>query len=111
MTVPADARRQVIQRAEDSCEYCGLSQAGQEALFHVDHVIPVTAGGTATLDNLAPLEILFHRLGWPASLARCAKARAGKHWIPRLANRCHCFTHAEKVGDDISSGMAFAFLA
>ena len=53
MTVPADARRQVIQRAEDSCEYCGLSQAGQEALFHVDHVIPVTAGGTATLDNLA----------------------------------------------------------
>ena len=53
MTIPADARRQVIQRAEDRCEYCGLSQAGQEALFHVDHVVPVTAGGTATLENLA----------------------------------------------------------
>jgi len=53
MTIPADARRQVIQRAEDRCEYCGLSQSGQEAIFHVDHVVPVTAGGTAALDNLA----------------------------------------------------------
>jgi hypothetical protein len=53
MTIPADARRQVIRRAEDRCEYCGLSKAGQEALFHVDHVVPVTAGGTAALDNLA----------------------------------------------------------
>ena len=53
MTVPADARRQVIRRAEDRCEYCGLSQAGQEALFHVDHIVPVAAGGMATLNNLA----------------------------------------------------------
>jgi len=53
MTIPADARRQVIRRAEDRCEYCGLSQAGQEALFHVDHIVPVIAGGTAALDNLA----------------------------------------------------------
>jgi len=53
MTVLADARRQVIQRAEDRCEYCGLSQAGQEAIFHVDHIVPVAAGVTATLDNLA----------------------------------------------------------
>lgn len=43
MTIPADARRQVIQRAKDRCEYCGLSQAGQEALFHVDHIVPVAA--------------------------------------------------------------------
>ena len=53
MTIPADARRRVIQRAENRCEYCGLSQAGQEAIFHVDHVVPVTAGGTAALRNLA----------------------------------------------------------
>ena len=26
---------------------------GQEATFHVDQIVPVTAGGTATLDNLA----------------------------------------------------------
>jgi hypothetical protein len=54
MTIPADARRQVIRRAEDRCEYCGLSQAGQEAQFHVDHVVPVTAGGTAALENRHP---------------------------------------------------------
>jgi len=53
MTIPASLRRQVVERAGNRCEYCGLSQAGQEALFHVDHVVPVAAGGQTTLDNLA----------------------------------------------------------
>ena len=53
MTVPAKVRRQVAQRAKDCCEYCGLSQAGQEAAFHVDHVIPIIAKGGTTLENLA----------------------------------------------------------
>lgn len=52
-TIPASLRRVVIERASDRCEYCGLSQAGQEATFHIDHVIPVTAGGKTTPDNLA----------------------------------------------------------
>jgi hypothetical protein len=43
----------VIRRAKNRCEYCGLSQAGQEATFHIDHIIPVAAGGTTTADNLA----------------------------------------------------------
>lgn len=30
-----------------------LSQAGQEATFHVDHVIPIAAGGKTVLENLA----------------------------------------------------------
>jgi hypothetical protein len=53
MTIPASLRRQVIQRAANRCEYCGLSQAGQEATFHIDHVVPVTAQGATTLANLA----------------------------------------------------------
>lgn len=53
MTIPAKERRHVIHRAENRCEYCGLSQAGQEAAFHVDHVVPVTSGGATTLDNFA----------------------------------------------------------
>jgi len=53
MTIPAALRRSVIQRAEDRCEYCCLSQAAQEALFHVDHVIPRAAGGPTVLQNLA----------------------------------------------------------
>lgn len=53
MTIPASLRRQVVQRAQNLCEYCGLSQAGQEAAFHVDHVVPIAAGGETKLDNLA----------------------------------------------------------
>jgi hypothetical protein len=51
--VPAALRRQVVQCAGRRCEYCRLSQQGQAAPFHVDHVIPVAAGGPTALDNLA----------------------------------------------------------
>ena len=43
----------VVRRAAHRCEYCGLSQLGQEATFPVDHVVPRAAGGTTTSDNLA----------------------------------------------------------
>lgn len=51
--VPAALRRHVRQRAGDRCEYCTLSQAGQAATFHVDHVWPTAEGGATTADNLA----------------------------------------------------------
>lgn len=51
--IAAALRRLVIERANNSCEYCGLSQTGQEATFHVDHVTPVKAGGPTVADNLA----------------------------------------------------------
>lgn len=53
MDIPARLRRQVARRADSYCEYCGLSQAGQEAAFHIDHVVPLSAGGKTTLSNLA----------------------------------------------------------
>jgi hypothetical protein len=53
MQIPAHLRRSVVERARARCEYCGLAQAGQEATFHIDHVIPVAAGGETTLGNLA----------------------------------------------------------
>ncbi|BCL34814.1 HNH endonuclease [Nostoc sp. MS1] len=53
VTIPVALRRLVIQRASDRCEYCGLSQAGQAATFHIDHITPVIAGGTTTENNLA----------------------------------------------------------
>lgn len=52
-TIPAALRRLAIQRSGDRCEYCGLSQAGQVATFHIDHIIPEIAGGATTADNLA----------------------------------------------------------
>jgi hypothetical protein len=53
MKLSGHLRGEVVRRARDRCEYCGLSQAGQEAVFHVDHVVPVVAGGETTLENLA----------------------------------------------------------
>jgi hypothetical protein len=43
----------VVARASERCEYCLLSQSGQEAQFHIDHVIPVAANGVTTYENLA----------------------------------------------------------
>lgn len=51
--VSARLRSLVTERAGDRCEYCGLSQAGQEARFHIDHVHPRAAGGESVLNNLA----------------------------------------------------------
>jgi hypothetical protein len=53
MPVSAQLRRDVAERAKHRCEYCGLAQVGQEAAFHVDHVIPMNAGGPTTFGNLA----------------------------------------------------------
>ena len=52
-TIPAALRRLVIQRAKNRCEYCGISQVGQVATFHIDHIVPVVAGGETTAENLA----------------------------------------------------------
>ena len=46
-------RALVVRRAGNRCEYCGLSQVGQEAAFHIDHVVSQSNGGQSTADNLA----------------------------------------------------------
>ena len=46
-------RKLVIRRASNRCEYCRLSQKGQEATFHIDHIFPVVAGGETIAKNLA----------------------------------------------------------
>ncbi|WP_165227054.1 HNH endonuclease [Aquisphaera insulae] len=51
--IPAVLREEVVLRAGNRCEYCGLSQAGQEAACHVDHVVPRVAGGPTDVRNLA----------------------------------------------------------
>ncbi|QDV32994.1 HNH endonuclease [Tautonia plasticadhaerens] len=51
--IPTALRDEVVLRAGHRCEYCGLSQVGQEAAFHVDHVVPRVAGGPTAPDNLA----------------------------------------------------------
>lgn len=51
--VPRGLVSEVRERAANLCEYCLLSQASQEATFHVDHIVPRSRGGATTLENLA----------------------------------------------------------
>jgi hypothetical protein len=51
--IPASLHQLVVQRADGRCEYCRLSQEGQEARFHVDHVVPVVCGGPTVEEKLA----------------------------------------------------------
>ena len=50
--IPRRLRSFVVKRAAGRCEYCGLSQAGQEATFHVDHVVPRSKGGPSSWENI-----------------------------------------------------------
>jgi hypothetical protein len=51
--VPPSLHAEVVLRAGNRCEYCRLAQLGQEAAFHIDHVVPRAAGGPTVADNLA----------------------------------------------------------
>lgn len=51
--IPSHLQAEVVLRAGNRCEYCGLSQLGQEATFHIDHVKPRVAGGPTEAGNLA----------------------------------------------------------
>lgn len=51
--VPARLRRLVVGRCSNRCEYCHLSQVGQEATFHIDHINPLACGGRTVTGNLA----------------------------------------------------------
>ena len=46
-------RRAVADRDGWRCCYCHLSQIGQAATFHLDHVWPWSRGGPTTAENLA----------------------------------------------------------
>ena len=51
--IPNRLRQLVIQRADNRCEYCSISQIGQVATFHIDHIVPVIASGQTVSENLA----------------------------------------------------------
>ncbi len=43
---------QIAERAGRRCEYCKTPQVVTAQPFHLDHIIPRSLGGKATLDNL-----------------------------------------------------------
>ena len=46
-------RADMVRRAGNRCEYCGMSQVEQEAQFHPCHIVPVHEGGNDSQDNMA----------------------------------------------------------
>ncbi|NJO42730.1 MAG: HNH endonuclease [Cyanobacteria bacterium CRU_2_1] len=46
-------QQQVRHRSKNLCEYCHASEQWQYVKFTVDHVLPISLGGTNSLDNLA----------------------------------------------------------
>jgi hypothetical protein len=50
--VSASLRRSVIQRANNCCEYCLVSQEDRFLPYEVDHIIAEKHGGATTEDNL-----------------------------------------------------------
>jgi hypothetical protein len=47
--IPASLQQLVVRRANNLCEYCRISQEGQEARFHIDHGTIPTIPGTPYL--------------------------------------------------------------
>jgi hypothetical protein len=53
MKITQELQAQVWERDAARCRFCLLSQYGQAARFHVDHVLPKCKGGKTELTNLA----------------------------------------------------------
>jgi 5-methylcytosine-specific restriction endonuclease McrA len=51
--IPAKVRKQVIERANQECEYCRLHQDDSFLAFEIDHAVPREHGGGDELANLA----------------------------------------------------------
>src|SRR5439155_1882917 len=51
--VPQALRKQVVRAANNRCEYCLTPQELTLASFHVDHIIPKSAGGATEFENLS----------------------------------------------------------
>jgi hypothetical protein len=50
--IPAAMRRQVIKRAKNCCEYCGIHEDDTGYGCEVDHVVSEKHGGETIADNL-----------------------------------------------------------
>lgn len=51
-SISTTLRAAVAERDAGRCGYCRLSQVGQVAAFHVDHVEPRSRGGPTSVENL-----------------------------------------------------------
>lgn len=51
--IAAEIQRTVMERARNACEYCQSRADYATAAFAVEHIVPISRGGTSALSNLA----------------------------------------------------------
>ena len=51
--IPVSVKKKVIERAKDCCEYCLSQQIYSPDSFSIEHIIPISKGGSNSLTNLA----------------------------------------------------------
>jgi CRISPR/Cas system Type II protein with McrA/HNH and RuvC-like nuclease domain len=51
--IAASEEETVRIRAKHRCEYCRMHQSLQGAVFHIEHIVPRSAGGDDSFGNLA----------------------------------------------------------
>ena len=78
MAIPSELRKLVFDRAAGRCEYCAPAQAGQEATFHVDHIVPVSANGPTESENLA------------LACVSCSLRKGAREFVEDPETRAHC---------------------
>jgi len=88
--IPDRLKEETRLRANNRCEYCHLSQRGQEATFHVDHIIPLKENGQTNLDNLA------------LSCVSCSLHKAAKSLVqdPQTGERVLLFNPRQDVWEE-----------
>ena len=52
-SIPRRQQDQIRRRAQELCEYCHTAEQWQYVPFTVDHIMPISLGGSSSLDNLA----------------------------------------------------------
>ncbi len=53
MTISKKKRAKIEKRANDLCEYCQLPHKLSSSPFVIEHILPISKGGTDNLENLA----------------------------------------------------------
>jgi hypothetical protein len=51
-SIPDSVRQQVERDAGNRCGYCLTERRYTAKILHVEHIIPIAAGGSSTIDNL-----------------------------------------------------------
>ena len=62
--LPPEVQEAVRFRAGHRCEYCHAPEQWQYVEFTMEHLIPIAAGGTSTIENLALACFACNRRKW-----------------------------------------------